>query len=287
MKLSHLTMDRWDARCKRDTLTPVAVIGLAVFFTIGSLAAQCSELLDKHPDLESRMAALLRWANLWKRENDFKNYSAGKAVTVTAFYSATQVQVYLPEIDVDMDFSVGAKGQLIAEWNGLLRGSPVTETARMALRPPPEVRVKSVGPERTVIEDYWPSEKDILKHYQKENFSFRLPELVLPEYVQAKTVPKELESLKGAVREATITWLCPEGAPLPEAIIPFFDVNDPWIYVAVDGNKLQRGYFQFEWRDGKWVPDSKPWWPDPWRESEIISLAQRYVLATVKTDCPR
>jgi hypothetical protein len=276
-----------NTRRTENTFAPAAVIGLAVFFTVGSLSVHCSGLLDKHPDLESRMAALLRWANMWRRQNEFKSYSPGKTVTVTALYSATRVELFLPEIDARLSFSIGTKRELVAIGNGLMRGEPVELVARRRLQPQPEVRVKSVGPERTTVEDHWPPEVDILKRYQKENFSFRLPELELPDYVQAKTVPKELEALKGVVREAMISWLCPEGAPLPEAIIPYFDVNDPWIYVAVDGNKLQRGYFIFEWRGGQWVPDSKPWWPDPWRESEVISLAQRYVLDTVKTDCPR
>lgn len=262
----------------------MTTVAITVLLTV-SLSGHPSDLLTKYPDLETRMTWLLRWANFWKREHEFKNYSPGKTVTVTAFHSGTRAEIYLPEIDVQMSFSVGPEGQLRAEWNSLLRGRPVAETATMTLRPQPEVRVKSVSPQRTVIEDYWPPETDVLKQYKVERFSFRLPELTVPDSVRLRTMPEELEALKVAVSKAMVTWLCPAGTPIPNAIIPYFDPSDPWVYVAVDGREQQRGFFLFEWRDGKWT-SSKEWWPERFQRSEIIPLVRRYSLATVKADCP-
>ncbi|MEW5980512.1 MAG: hypothetical protein AB1898_32400 [Acidobacteriota bacterium] len=264
-----------------------ATIAVVVFLTVNSPPGYCSDLLDKHPDLKTRMAALLRWANFWKHPAQFKSYTPGKAVSVTGYYSGTRVEIFLPEIDLRMSFSIGAKGELVTISNGLLGGEPVAQAPRTRLRLQPHVRVKSVSPERTVIEDYWPPEIDVLRHYKVEHFSFRLPELTVPDSLQFKIVPKELESLKVAVGQAMVTWLCPEGQPIPQAVIPYFDVMDPYIYVAVDGAGRQRGFFIFVWRDGIRQADSKEWWPDPWKNSDVISLVQRHALATVKTDCPR
>jgi hypothetical protein len=284
MKPSHLMKNSWSGTQKRKTFALQATICLAVFLTVDSAPGYCNELLGKHPDLELRMTALLRWANFWKRQHEFKNYSPGKTVTVTAFYSGTRAEIYLPEIDVQMSFSIGTKGELVAMGNGLLRGEGVDQVARRRLRLPPEVRVKSVSPERTVIEDYWPPETDVLKQYQVERFSFRLPELTVPDSVRLRTIPKELEALKVAVSRAMVTWLCPEGTPIPNAIIPYFDPSDPWVYVAVDGPEMQRGLFIFEWRDGKWT-SSKEWWPQRRERSEVISLVQQHALFTVKAEC--
>jgi hypothetical protein len=241
--------------------------------------------LTEHPDLQNRMIALLRWSNFWQKENDFRDYTPGKIVKAIAFYSATQVQICIPEIDVVMDFSVGSKGQLIADWITLMRGRSPEQMSKSAMRDWPKSSVAGINSGLGPIEDHLPPDIDFLKNKKSDQFSFQLPELTIPDCIRSKTVSKELPFLKEAVQHAMIKWLCLEGQPLPEATIPYFDLNDPWIYVVVDGKELQRGYFLFVWREGKWTLDGKEWWPDRWRRSKIISMAQHHALATVNAEC--
>lgn len=252
---------------------------LGLFALISLLCADSGPLIE-HPDLKTHMATFLQWSNFWHKEWNSKKYSPGKIVKVTAFYSATQILIYIPEIDVAMSFLVGSKGQLVAEWITLLMGRRLEDMARTRLQAWPQG-----NPVRGSIEDHFPPKADSSKNYEVFQFSFKLPQLTIPDCIKSKTVSKELPSLKKAVQQAMIEWLCPEGEPLPEATIPYFDSNDPWIYVVVDGDEFHRGYFIFLWRDGKWIPDGKPWWPEGLGRSSIISLAQQHALATVNAKC--
>lgn len=220
---------------------------------------------DLQADAETARQVLLkyservRWQHYWLPDTMGRSYAPGAEIEVHALFSTSAAGFCAPKIEVCQIYERHSDGRfrLVTEWKpdppgpGMpLRDRFAAEYARAKSRPVREVRgnARSGQPrsfDATTLVAPLRSRPDSVSFGGAISVMWKLPPLDLPVAIKQRVRPTDAGRLAAEVVAAAKSYHRREcGAG--KAIIPFYDMDDPRVYIEVDlGGRCEKGVFVF------------------------------------------
>jgi hypothetical protein len=234
-------------------MTLTCLIASAITLSAGDLQADAETA--RHVLL--KYSERVRWQHYWLPDTMGRSYTPGAEIEVQALFSTSAAGFCAPKIEVCQIYErdSGGRFRFVTEWKpdppGLgmpLRDRFAAEYAGAKSRPVREVRgdarsgqprsfdaTTQVAPPR--------SRPDSVSFGGAVSLTWKLPPLDLPAAIRQRVRPADAGQLAAEVAAAARRYRR-DGCGAGRAVIPFYDIADPRVYVEVElGGGCEKGVF--------------------------------------------
>jgi hypothetical protein len=236
--------------------------------------------------LQARASAALQWDAFWNRSDRYNNYVPNKQVSAVAFLADDEAMLFVPDVRSILVFGIGSGSKLqFKSVEALGEDESVDDAMQRVVqyrhRIPQGLRshAERFGVPRSSANGMGANPN---RTYSRADLTIDLPELTVPDYVQAKRRPKDFPDVVLAVREALQDELLAACGTNVEATIPYFGDDDPVVYVYVHRpDKCSDLLLEIRRIEGKWTWDHQFWF-EPEARSWTSQQVLRHASTTVR-----